>query len=163
MRVVELFNSIRDIPYKISLSLNEEDTSCSGKCIRLKHVFERVGYEVRYRVVEFRWSDMAIPREILDIPHDDNSTHVYLEVLVHEQWVKVDPTWDKKLAAVVPIAEWDGVNDTAVAVPVLAEYDLIKSQDVMERSDKNEVVEDLKKNGEFYKKLNEWLESVRLL
>lgn len=50
---------------------------------------------------------MGLPRHVMDVPHEDDSTHVYLEVFVDGKWINVDPTWDPQLRDILPIAEWD--------------------------------------------------------
>lgn len=102
------FGRVRDIPYAIPLSPSEPDRCCSGKAKSLKAWLDMRGYDSRYRVCEFRWSDIGLPPEVLAVPHADDSTHVYVEVLVDGRWTILDPTWDSGLASVLPVTEWDG-------------------------------------------------------
>lgn len=107
---------------------------------------------------------MGLPKELLNIPHDDPETHGCIEVLIPEtkEWVKVDPTWDSRIQHhKIPIAEWDGLNDTRLAViptKVLSpeESATFISQDTGEEREKY-----MKRNREFFIALNRWLESVR--
>lgn len=91
---IDIFNTIRDIPYRIPLSSKEKDECCSGKHIQLKNIFENMGIKSRFRVCSFQWSDMNLPEKITHIPHEDNSTHVYLEVFIENNWKNIDATWD---------------------------------------------------------------------
>ncbi len=43
---------------------------------------------------DFFWSDLELPTEILQVKHEDRSTHVYLEVTIYDEIVIVDPTRD---------------------------------------------------------------------
>jgi hypothetical protein len=79
--IVEEFNRVRDIPYRIPLSPDEPDNCCSGKAERLHKVFTDAGYEVRDRVCTFRWNDLNLPKELLEVPHEDECTHSYLEAM----------------------------------------------------------------------------------
>ena len=92
--LIDSYKNIRDIPYRIPLNINEEDNCCSGKMIRMKKFFDTHYYISRYRICRFRWSDIQLPEKILKIPHEDNSTHVYIELLINENWINIDPTWD---------------------------------------------------------------------
>lgn len=162
MNRVQLFNSIRDIPYRIPLNSSEEDRCCNGKVKQLKKLLEAEGYQARYRVCEFKWSDMLLPLFVTAIPHEDFSTHVYLEVFINGKWVVVDPTWDIQIKSILPVNEWDGITDTQIAVTPLKIYSLKKSKKIMERGELEQPdkywVEDL----EFCKSFNQWLESVRV-
>jgi len=55
---INAFEQIRDIPYRIPMSLDEVDYCCSGKALLLKNKLESLGFQVRYRVCRFRWSEM---------------------------------------------------------------------------------------------------------
>ena len=160
--IIQLFTQIRDIPYRIPLSKKEADDCCNGKAIRLKKALEEIGYECRYRVCEFRWSDLDLPKELLEIPHQDLSTHVYLEVNIDDKWVNVDPSWDSELKAILPVNDWDGKSDTIIAVKPLKLYSLEESAEIMAESEKGQGLEgELGVSGEFFKAFNEYLENNR--
>ena len=97
MDIIKTFEAVRDIPYRIPLTLDEEDNCCSGKHKLLKSMLVEQGYEVRYRVCSFLWSSVDLPEKIKAISHDDNCTHVWLEVLINNNWITVDATWDEGL------------------------------------------------------------------
>lgn len=162
MNIIEEFKKVRDIPYRIPLSLEEPDDCCSGKSDRLFKIFKSAGYDVRYRVCTFRWSDMTLPAGVQEIPHEDECTHSYLEIKIGDAWIIVDATWDKGLESAFDISGWDGRSSTKVAVPVREYFTPEKSAEYMEESLSPEAIaEDIKKNGQFYKVFNEWLEEVR--
>ncbi len=161
-RLIKIFQEVRDIAYRIPLSGEEENRCCSGKAKKLKELLEQEGLQVRYRVCEFRWSDFEnIPSSVSSVPHGNDSTHVYLEVLIDGTWVIVDPTWDKELDHYFEIAEWNGRTDTSIAVKPLAVYEVEKSRSIMEEESKEVIEKDLEINGKFYVAFNEWLERVR--
>jgi hypothetical protein len=156
-QLISIFDQVRDIPYKIPISIGEKDCCCNGKHIMLKKAFENLGYECRYRVVSFKWSSLNLPSELYKISHEDDSTHVYLEVKIGGEWINVDATWDRRLSKVFKINEWDGESNTQIAVPVVKLFSHKESDDIMADNNEESIREDLKKNGEFYKAFNGWL------
>lgn len=159
---IEKFNKIRDIFYRIPLNVNEIDYCCSGKHVLLKKELDNLGYKTRYRVVAFEWCDLDLPTKVVKIPHENYSTHVYLEVKIEDKWKIVDATWDKGLKNVFRINEWDGISSTELALPITEIFSIEESENIMVSTDNDLIEADLKKNGEFYKVFNEWLESVRI-
>lgn len=161
MSLPDSFQSIRDIPYKIPLTPNEEDTCCNGKHKKLKDLFAKQGFEARYRVGSFFWSSINLPREVSSVPHDDLSSHVWLEVLIDGEWVTVDAAWDIGLKNIFHVNEWDGKSDTEIAVKVLEIFSPEKSAEIMDGENNDDLLSDLKINGGFYKVFNEWLDKNR--
>lgn len=159
-KISQIFNQIRDIPYYIPLSLKEIDHCCSGKHKTLKKLLEDSGYQVRYQVISFTWDSMNLPKEILEISHENLSSHVYLKVLINNQWIDMDATWDIGLKNIFSVNEWNGDNNI-IAVPVLENFSLQKSQEIMENETKEEIINDLKINGKFYQAFNNWLYKLR--
>jgi len=156
------FLEIRDIPYNIPLSYGAEDRCCTGKHKKLLEILKNDGYDVRWRVCTFKWSDMFLPEKVLEISHDDKSTHAYLEVSIGEEWKKVDATWDKPLTSIFPVNEWDGVSDTAIAVPYITIYSPDEDTSTIMSNETREVIEsDLKINGKFYEAFNQYLAEIR--
>lgn len=159
--LIETFENIRDVPYSIPLEFDEPDNCCSGKATRLKNYFESQGLKARYRVVDFKWSKLCLPEYVLDAAHSDDSTHVFVEVKLGDEWKKVDPTWDKGLSKTLPIAEWDGASDTILAVPIERYYDDETSEALM-RFNKEEFDKERAENLQFYQRINDWLKTVRI-
>ena len=141
--IIHSFENIRDIPYSIPLSIGAVDNCCSGKMKRLKAVLENAGYTTKYRICSFRWSDMDLPEKVTSVRHADNSTHVYLEVLVDGEWINVDPTWDPGIAAILATAHWDGKNSTSIAVKALSLFSDGESRKIMEGGTEEETLDDL--------------------
>jgi peptidase E len=159
--LINIFDEIRDIPYKISLSLDEIDTSCTGKHFKLIEEFNKLGYETRWRVCEFNWKDIGLPVEILKIPHQEAATHAYIEVKINNKWTIVDCTWDNGLKKILPVNSWDCISDTQIAVPYTDIYDVEKSNTIMTSYDDKEILADLSINAEFYRAINNWFEDIR--
>ncbi len=156
------FEHERNIPYRIPLSLQEVDDCCAGKHIRLRKVLESQGIPTRYRICWFKWSDTPIPQELCAIPHEDDCTHLYLEIKIDGVWRILDATWDPGVASVFPTSVLDdSLQSTRVGVPA---YKTLSPEDSEEdmRNFTPEVVErDLKINGAFFRAFNEWLENIR--
>ena len=162
MDIVEEFRKVRDIPYRIPLSLKESDDCCSGKAKRLFDIFTGAGYEVRYRLCTFLWSDLNLPQGLQALPHKDECTHSYLEVKTGDKWIIVDATWDSGLQELFTVNEWDGKSNTTVAVPIRKCFSPEESFKIIQQDTTDEVVvRDLQNNGKFYKRFNEWLGSNR--
>lgn len=157
---IEKFEQIRDIPYRIPLSANEKNDCCSGKHVLLSKELTNLGYNCRYKVCTFKRSSLNLPRELLNLPHEVESTHVFLEVKIDSIWKIVDATWDRPLSKILPVNTWDGISDTQIAVPVIETFSIERSHEIM-TADINSTEEDLRNNGIFYKGFNEYLESVR--
>lgn len=163
MNIIESFKSVRDLPYRIPLTLNEKDVCCSGKHKMLKDLLEEDGFEVRYRVCSFLWSSVELPKEVANVAHDNQSTHVYLEVLIDGEWVVVDATWDLGIKNIFYVNEWDGESNTEIAVRPLEIFSPQKSADIMNHMNDEQILDDLKVNGEFYKVFNNWLDEQRVV
>ena len=164
MNIIKEFNKVRDIPYRIPLSLEEPDDCCSGKADKLFKIFKDGGYNARYRLCTFRWSSLNLPKELQDIPHDDNSSHSYLEIEIDGKWKIIDVTWDKGLKGLFVVNEWDGKSDTEIAVPCIECLSPEKSLGYIKHvSTPEAIMSDLKLNGDFYKAFNKWLDDNRKL
>ncbi len=161
MQLIESFNQIRDLPYSIPLSFEGEDNCCNGKSKRFFQMLKDTGYKVRYRVCSYLWEELPLPKEILNIPHDPNPAHVYLEVFIDNKWINLDPTWDPGLKNILPVNTWDGRSDTRIAVNPIKLFSLKESARIMSDQPKELIEEDLAKNKEFYKAFNEWITSIR--
>ncbi len=163
-QIIEIFNQIRDTPYRIPLSLEETNYCCSGKSIILKNKLESLGYKARFAVGSFLWSCLSLPEVINNIPHDSDSTHSWAEVYINNHWIKLDPSWDKELSSIFTISEFDGQHDTKLAVKIEDFFSPEKSDEIMNNqgveADKL-VTEDLDRNGTFYEALNSYFIKIR--
>lgn len=162
MNIIEEFKKVRDIPYRIPLTPEEPDECCTGKAEMMFKMFKEGGYDVRYRLCTFKWSSINLPKELKNIPHDDDSSHTYLEVKIDGQWKIVDATWDKGLKGLFNINEWDGKSDTKIAVQCVKCLSPEESLNYIKHiSTPEAIISDLKVNGKFYKAFNEWLKTKR--
>lgn len=163
---IKLFKIVRDIPYYISVG-EGQDYSCATKPYILDKLFQSIGLKVKHVLGEFRWSKLNLPEELLQIPHEDIETHEYLTVLIPERntWVKIDPTWDSKIKhSAIGIAEWDGLHDTKLAVPLEREWSPEESEKLIAEEEnwtEEQRQEYLRKNGEFFQAFNRWLDAQR--
>ena len=171
MDAVEYFEFVRDVPFRMALSAGDPDHSCFRKAKVLKPLLESVGLKARFGLFRFSWNDLNLAESVKAIPHVD-VVHVCLEVYSKEQarWVVVDPTWDKGLASELPVAEWDGKSDTAIAVKPTKRLDPIESQEELDKFFDVPALQEWlelpmdspsKGNGRFYQALNEWAEGIR--
>lgn len=162
--MIEIFNKIRDIPYRIPLALNERDDCCSGKCMQLKSELEKLWINSRYRICEFLRSELNLPKKVLEVEHEDFSTHVYLEVKLRHgvaDTIILDPTRDIWLKSVLPVNERDGKSNTTCAVKPKKLLSLEESHKIMTQVSKKETQRDFKRNWNFYRKLNDWFCEIR--
>ncbi|RJQ17603.1 hypothetical protein C4573_01335 [Candidatus Woesearchaeota archaeon] len=161
MSLISTFESIRDIPYRIPLKWGEEDDCCSGKHEKLFNLLKKNGYEVRYRVCVFLWSNLNLPPELEKIPHDNDCTHTYLEIKIDSDWKILDATWDAGLKGIFHINKWDGKSDTEIAVKPTKIFTPEKSLEIVNNQNEELINKDLKINGKFYNGFNEWLDKNR--
>lgn len=157
VNIVQIFNSIRDIPYRIPLSWEDKSLDCIGKHNRLAEALSEKGYKVRLRTCTFRWSDLNIPEKILKIPHKDECKHLFLEMFIDNKWITLDVTWDSDLRNILKVNEWDGASDTEIAVKPIK----IFSPSEIHTETKESFQKDMQESGAFYKAFNEWLEEAR--
>lgn len=160
--IQNLFETERDIPFRIPLSISEINNCCAGKNIRLKQALETLGIPVRSRICWFRWSDLKLPKELQDIPHTDESSHLYLEILINDKWFPLDASWDKGLSSILPVSFWSiPFGGTSVGVPAYKTLSPEESEAYMNSLTDEEAVEDLQKNGQFFEAFNAYLDGIR--
>lgn len=110
--LIDIFNSIRRIPYKIvdieySLEnsydlIYNEGASCTPKHLHLvlADKIKALGLETRFCIHEFKWADFnfnfseSLLKLFKLIPYD---FHTNVEVKIDNNWVLVDATWDDAL------------------------------------------------------------------
>ena len=160
-----LFVLARDIPFRTPLTIDEQSYACVAKPEILDRMLKTLGLETRHRITKFRWEDHDIPDEVLDHVHEDPETHEYLEVEIPEtgEWVEVDPTWDSRIKHLdFPTLEWDGKTGTGLAVDPVEKLSVEESKEFIEQDSTEEVQREyFEKNREFFRAMNQWLESLR--
>ena len=162
MDIVTTFSSIRDIPYKIPLSLDDKAVDCDKKHKKLLNLLTKQGLKVRFRICVFLWSELNVPAKILKISHIDKCEHLYLEVLINNQWITLDATWDIGLKNILKVNEWDGKSNTVIAVKPIRIYSSQEKRNLSHNETKKSFIEDIKINRAFYKAFNMWLEKNRI-
>lgn len=160
-----LFKMARDIPFRTPLSVNEQGYACVAKPEILDRMLQTLGLESRHRITKFRWQDHGIPENILKYTHEDPETHEYLEVKIPEtgEWVEVDPTWDSRINhEKFPTLEWDGKTGTGLAVEPIEKLSVEESKEfIAQDSTEKARREYFKKNRQFFKAMNQWLQNHR--
>jgi hypothetical protein len=88
-----------------------------------------------------------------------------MQVFIPERkkWVNCDPTWDLALEkAGFPIANWDGVSDTEIAVVPVKIFTSEQSRVYKEKwSDPQKIMDHLEYHYQFYKAINKWMMTLR--
>ena len=161
MNIKELFESIRDIPYRIPLTLEDASVDCDKKHRKLAEILAKEGFTVRFRVCSFLWSKQSIPKKILDIPHIDTCEHIFLEVFRDGHWDVFDISWDKGLKNIFPICEWVK-KDNAIALEYIEMYPPDYSKPLTHNVSEESFLDDIHTSGAFYEALNNWLENARV-
>lgn len=164
---IKCFRFVRDIPYYIALSDNEQDYCCATKTPMLQKLLAGLDIKSRQINCQFDWAGFGLPPDVLAEATSPHCAHVYLEVFIPEknEWVAVDPTWDNKLqSAGLPIAEWDGLNPTVLAVKPVKTFSAEESQKVNQQMDgmpPETMQKFYKDNHNFISAINNWLDGCR--
>ncbi|MBL7169602.1 MAG: hypothetical protein ISS48_01110 [Candidatus Aenigmarchaeota archaeon] len=157
-KIIELFEKVQKIPYYL---LRHRDSKkifelnkgyCSEKNIWLGNEYKKMGLKVKYYLVKFRWEELPIPKDILNLFDEKIHYHLAMKVKLDGEWIWVDPTWDPELEkAGFPVTKnWNGKSDTKLAVKPLE----IKEYEPQDPTDTN-----IKK--EFMDEFNNYLEKIR--
>ncbi len=169
---IEAFNAVRDIPYRIDIADRSKDNSCAAKAKKLQARLAARDIVSRRMRCRFNWRETSLPLDVTSKVPLSDSWHEYLHVYVPEtrQLVSVDSTWDIGVrAAGLPVAEWDGVNATPLAVKPSLIYTPEMSASIIAASDALEDAPDSGKLweamntefGPFVHALNNWLDQQR--
>ena len=177
---VNVFNHVRDIPYRIVPDLGDPSEgprkliefgcgSCTPKHFLLGHMFVLLDLQIKYVSFPYSWNQFQ-----LDYPDDlrmlsENlpiEYHLGCKALIEDKWIYVDATWDLPLKkAGFPINEsWDGLSDTQIAIDPIDQIEHGSAEERAEyvkdqKADWTE--EDRKRSGVFYERFNAWLAELR--
>ena len=149
---IKIFESIRDIPYRIGCQ--ENDTSCRAKSKILGDLLTRTGLKcVAVRGIS-QWSELGLPDNILSLIKRPIFNHFFVRAYIPEnkRWVNVDATWDTGLKTKFNISQWDGLSDTSLACQVTA-IEKFTPFDLTFR--------DFDPQDKFTKLLNNWFSNIR--
>ncbi len=105
--IIKEFEKIRDEPLEVIKN------RCWEKNSRLKKIFESKGYKVKYAIYSFNWSKQKLPKEIINLPHNDLDYHLFLIVKINGLKLIVDASNDSLL----PFYDsWDGKKNCDICV-----------------------------------------------
>jgi len=164
---IKLFRTVRDIPYRIGLAPGDTDYCCATKTPLLQKLLGTAGLRSRRVYCRFLWQDTELPRAVFKKAPEPEAGHEFLEVFIPEKkkWVAVDPTWDSGAKTVgLPIASWNGLGATALAVKPIKIFSPKESAAVFAQIDKTPPrvwANFLKQNRAFFSAINDWLERNR--
>ncbi len=149
---IKIFESIRDIPYRIDCQ--ENDTSCRAKSKILGDLLTRIGLKCEAIRGVSQWSELGLPDNILGLIKRPIFNHLFVRVYIPEnkKWVNVDATWDIGLKRKFVVSQWDGLSDTPLACPVTTIEKFIPF-DLSFR--------DFDPEDEFTRLLNDWFAKIR--
>lgn len=149
---IKIFESIRDIPYRIGRQ--ENDTSCRAKSKILGDLLTRTGLKCQTVRGISQWSELGLPINILDLIKRPIFNHFFVRVYIPENknWVNVDATWDIGLQRKFRISRWNGLSDTPLACQV-TKIEKLKPFDLSFR--------DFNPKDDFTKLLNNWFSNIR--
>ena len=162
MSAKQIFEHIRDIPYRLPEFLGDEAPQCAAKSEMLIKELSALGYEVRTRIAEMNWADTLFPKEIVKLyPKDITATHMFVEIFEEGIWRALDGSWDSGLKqAGFPIAEFDGKNSPGIKLVRL--YDFQEQEQCLNYwSDPEKIKAYFERVGDFAKATNKWFEEVR--
>ncbi len=157
MNKIAIFNQIRNKPYHISTE-GESGSACTEKSLQLIKELNKLGLQARLIVGFMKWSRLKLPEELTNIPHDDDSSHAFVEIKNDKnRWVYIDPTWNPELAvAGFPIAKWDGINETSIALNC---HKILSAEESEEHMKQVDFKRDMKSNKIFYRAFNNYCDS----
>ncbi len=150
------------------------DVTCADKHTELLtayETFKNAGLEVIYRVHNFKYDDLALPKNVIAIPHENNDEHVNLEVKLGGKWYTVDATWPQELSIVkengksFSVNRWNNLTRnmiTAVADPIT--WSPEKSYESMENdieSGEQYREGEEEANGKFYDAVNQFFTETK--
>lgn len=152
---INVFNAIRDIPYRVDAA--GRNATCSAKNKMLGQLLSRLGMTCVMQRGICRWDQLPFPEELIKLAPGELFNHVFLKVLVPEtnEWIAVDATWDSGLKHVLPVAKWDGLHSTQLACLVKEVTDQGAPEDYPFR--------EFDPFNIFSIAFNSWLEKVRKL
>jgi hypothetical protein len=162
---IACFEFIRDIPFHIGLNGRDPSYNCVTKCDMLATMLSSLDLKSRQILCTFDWTETSLPPDILALPRDPGETHLFLQVYIPEirEWVNCDPPWNKQLKkAKFPIAKWDGLGHTTLAVKphiIYSPKDTVRLMD--DENDPNFAAKHMRKHRLFYKAINAWLDQFK--
>ena len=159
MEIIQVFNKIRDLPYRCPESLEDNDYRCWGKNRLLFEELIKKNLEVRFRVCDFLWSKQRIPKEITSKSSKDLDQHLFIEIKLNNQWMVLDCSNDSKLPQ---YNEWGGKSNCDIAVKYKKIYSPQESKKI-EEQEKTNFKNNFKTYKELFISLNKFFDKLRLM
>lgn len=163
-RARQIFEEIRNEPYRVSTAPDIEVPNCYFKGIRLIKELEQIGYAVRGKVAEMDWRVSPLPQEIIDLRPNDyqEEQHFYVEVEIDGEWRVIDPSIDPASAALgFRMVEFEG--DPQTCFHLTREFSQEEQIAIFEKMARPAFIEaHFQKNEAFLTAVNAWLDKNRL-
>ncbi|HLC84968.1 MAG TPA: hypothetical protein VJH22_04200 [Candidatus Nanoarchaeia archaeon] len=157
MNLIDTFNSVRDLPYHCPESKDDHDHRCWGKHRILFKKLKELGCHVRYRVCEFSWDDLRLPKEIVKLSPKKLDYHLYVEVQLDGKWIALDCSDDSGLPS---YTNWDGKSDTELAVKCRRVLSPEESATI-EEFDRKNYASIIAEYHDLYTAINKFLNKIR--
>lgn len=157
-RLIKIFESVRDIPYRVPETDEEPDHACWGKSTILYKKLKKAGFKVRYRIAVQVIEENHFPEEIKKLAKMEFMNHLFVEVNLGGEWFLLDATYDSP--------NLSGFNDLRTQkkckIPGIVNkiYSPKESEEVRKFWDR-EVKRVRADNLEFYKAFNKLIDDKR--
>lgn len=166
---IRIFEDVRDIPYEVGPLYEGNEMvkygrgGCGPKNRLLAQKLTKIGYKVKICRTPYSWKNLSVlPKNIKEHPQAQQiGNHIYLKVLIGNQWILLDASWDKKLFPQLPAnINWDGESNQACAVSIVSERCLDNPESyLLHRKSIPKTLSD--SDRDFAKIINRWFEYVR--
>ena len=169
---INIFYQIRDIPYAVIPELNnlqgyadiliEGKGACMPKHLLLGNMFCKLGLQVLYTVVPFRWDKAEIdyPDNLFKLARSlPVSYHFACKVEIDNDYIPVDATLDLAMKKIgLPVNEtWDGFTAPVSPVIPCGPEEVYQPAEIFQEAETTPAGEIL----HFYQELNQWLQTIR--
>ena len=170
-QIIKIFEKIRDLPYEIGPHYEGEKLieygrgGCGSKNRYLANWFYLKDYKIKVCTTPYKWADLKfLPNEPKNHPKAQKiGNHVYLKVLIENNWVLVDTSWDKHLSTIFPVnLNWDGKSNQISATKITKEKCMAYPEPYLsnrQKIQKSSVLDEL--DIDFSKKMNEYFDKIR--
>jgi len=162
---IEIFNMVRERPFRFDLINAKDDWSFRSKARDLTQRLNAIGIAARQICYGFSWTELPLPPQLLVTTPMPYSQAWCVEIEDSDgKKIKIDPSWDSPLAPMLPTAKWNGSNSTTLAIEPFRIFDAEASANiwnVQEGISMRTRVKFVKQYGHFYNELNQWIASLR--
>lgn len=125
--IINIFDKVRDFVYQINWAntieklLDIKEGYCVPKARLLKACYDKLWYETKMCFIPFSFSSIELPSNLKDWWYFDKPWyHVFLKLRINDNWIDIDPTWNKELNGTF----WSNLNwDWLSSQKVICNYD----------------------------------------